>query len=135
VGHSPDVISEDWIDYRIDKKIINKVRAFEAAAEIYKVMRRDSRNGLSWTDMKSRFKEIIDTVGYDERIVKVDNLLMDNHLGSIPKYSKDDWIGEALDKKEGKITMRANFFNTDWYHFHQAAKVHFATVMNLIKEL
>jgi hypothetical protein len=135
VGHSPDVISEDWIDYRINKKIINKVRAFEAVAETYKIMRRDSRKGPVWTDMKARYKEIIDTFGYDERIAKVDSLVMDNQLGSIPKYSKDDWIGAALDKKEGKITMSADFFNMDWYHFHQAAKVHFATVMNLIKEL
>jgi hypothetical protein len=134
-GHSPDVISEDWIDYRINKKIINKERAFEAVAEIYKVMRGESGKGPAWTDMEVHYKEIIDTFGYDERISKVASLLIDHHLGSIPKYSKDDWIGAALDKKEGEISMSANFFNTDWYHFHQAAKVHFATVMNLIKEL
>jgi hypothetical protein len=47
----------------------------------------------------------------------------------------DDRIGAALDKKEGKITMSADFFNTDWYHFRQAAKVQFATAMTLVKEL
>lgn len=135
VGHAPDVISEDWIDYRIGKKIINKVRAFEAVAKIYKVMRRNSGNGPSWTDMKSRYKEIINTFGYDERIAKVAGLLIDNQLGPIPNYSKDDWIGAALDKREWKITMSPDFFNTNWYHFHRAAKVHFAIVMNLIKEL
>jgi hypothetical protein len=136
-GHSPDVISEDWIDYRIDKnkKIVNRVRAFEAVAEIYKVMRRDSGNGPTWTEIKPHYKEIIDAFGYDERISKIASLLMDNHLGPIPKYSKDDWIGAALDKKEGKINMSDDFFNTDWYHFHQAAKVHFAAAMDVIKEL
>ena len=135
VGHSPDVISEDWIDYRIDKKIINKVRAFEAVGEIYKVMREASGRGVDWTNIKVRYEEIIDTSGYDERIAKVANLLTDNGLGSIPDYSKDDWIGAALDKKDGKITMSADFFNRDWYHFHQAAKVHFAAAMDVIKEL
>jgi hypothetical protein len=134
-GHSPDVISEDWTDYRIDKKIINKERAFEAVSEIYKVMRGKSEKGPAWTDIEVHYNEIIETYGYDERISKVANLLINNHLGSIPKYSKDDWISAALDKKNGKITMSADFFNKDWYHFHQAAKVHFATVMNLIIEL
>lgn len=136
-GHSPDVISEDWIDYRLNKKekIINKVRSLEAVAEIYKVMRRDSGKGPVWTDMKSQYKEIVYTFGYDERISKVASLLIDNQLGSIPTYSKDDWIGAALDRQEGKISMSVGFFNTDWYHFHQAAKVHFAIAMNLIKNL
>ena len=98
-------------------------------------MRRDSGKGPVWTDIKARYKEIIDTFGYDERIAKVASLLIDDHLGSIPKYSKDDWIGAALDKKEREITMSADFFITDWYHFHQAAKVHFVTAMNLIKGL
>jgi hypothetical protein len=98
-------------------------------------MRGDSGKGPVWTDIESRYREIIDTSGYDERIAKVANLLMDKGLGSIPNYSKDDWIGAALDKKDGEIIMKADFFNKDWYYFHQAAKAHFATAMNVIKEL
>lgn len=52
---------------------------------------------------------------------------------SIPDYSKDDWIDAALDKDEKNVVMKANFTTTHWYNFHQAAKIHFANVMDLIK--
>lgn len=135
VGHAPDVISEDWIDYRIHEKIINKERAFEAVKAIYKRMRKDSNLGPTWTDIKAHYEEIIDTFDYNERIEKVAGLILNHQLGPIPNYSKDDWINKALDKKDGKIIMSTDFFQTHWYHFHQAAKIHFAIVMNLIKEL
>lgn len=135
VGHAPDVISEDWIDYRIHEKIINKERAFEAVKAIYKRMRKDSNLGPIWTDIKAHYEEIIDTFDYNERIEKVAGLILNHQLGPIPNYSKDDWINKALDKKDGKIIMSTDFFQTHWYHFHQAAKIHFAIVMNLIKEL
>ena len=53
----------------------------------------------------------------------------------VPKYSKHDWIDAALDREEEQIVMREGFEETDWYLFHQAAKVHFATVFELTKEL
>lgn len=135
VGHSPDAISEDWIDYRINKKINNRERAFEAVKEIYKRMRRESQQGPTWMDIKAHYKEIIYTFDYNERIAKVARLLIHHQLGPIPNYSKDDWINGALDQKDGKMVVSSNFFNSHWYHFHQAAKIHFARVMDLIKEL
>jgi len=134
-GHSPDVISEEWMDYRIDKKVNNKERAFEAVAEIYKAMRKESGTGPEWTDMKAHYRNIIDTVGYDKRIENVAGLLKNNNASQIPKYSEDDWIDAALSKEKEKVTMTKDFFNTDWYHFHQAAKVNFAIVIDAIKEL
>jgi len=134
-GHSPDVISEDWIDYRIDKKIDNRERAFSAVAEIYKAMREQSGKGAQWADVEKDYAEIINTFSYNARIEKVAALLRNKGLGEIDKYCKDDWIDAALDKSDAGVTMNPDFINSHWYKFHQAAKVHFATVMDLIKEL
>jgi hypothetical protein len=134
-GHSPDVISEDWIDYRIDKKIDNRERAFSAVAGIYKAMREQSGKGAQWADVEKDYAEIINTFSYNARIEKVAALLRDKGLGEIDKYCKDDWIDAALDKSDAGVTMDPDFINSHWYKFHQAAKVHFATVMDLIKEL
>jgi len=134
-GHSPDVISEDWIDYRIDKKVNNRERTLEATKEMYKALRENSGKGPDWSRIEKDYEKIIVTFGYDERIEKVAELLQNKRSGSIPNYSKDDWIDAALNKTGAGITMSAGFMTTDWYKFHQAAKSHFAVVMNLIKEL
>lgn len=135
VGHSPDVISEEWTDHRLHKKIKNRHRAFKATAEIYKSMRRKSGSGPLWKDLKRDFRQIINADGYDDRREKIDDLLTDHHVGTVPKYSKNDWIDAALDRKDGRIVMRRGFEETDWYHFHQAAKIQLAMVLNLTKAL
>jgi hypothetical protein len=39
------------------------------------------------------------------------------------------------DSKRDQIVMHEGFEETHWYRFHQAAKVQFATVLELTKEL
>lgn len=134
-GHSPDVISEEWSDHRIGKKIKNSDRAFKATAEIYKAMRRKFGSGPFWTDLRKDFRRIINADGYDDRRRKIDDLLTANHFGAVPRYSKNNWIDAALDITDGQIVMREGFEKTDWYHFHQAAKVQLALVLELTKTL
>jgi len=134
-GHAPDVISEDWTDHRLGEKIVNRKRAFRATAEIYKAMRRKAGSGPYWTEIQGDFRKIINATGYDDRKKKIDDLLTENGLGTVPKYSKDDWIDAALDRKKEQIVMHEGFEKTDWYRFHQAAKIQLATVLELIKEL
>ena len=134
-GHSPDVISEEWTDHRLDKKINNAKRAFTATGEIYKAMRRKSGSGPFWTDIKKDFKKIINAAGYDDRKNKIEDLLTESGLGALPRYDKSDWIDAALDRQGNQIVMHAGFEETHWYRFHQAAKVQFATVLELTKEL
>lgn len=135
-GHSPDVISETWTDHRLGISIVNSKRAFQATAEIYKALRRKSGKGPFWSDIQKDFKQIINTAGYDERIQKIADLISDKGLGTIPGYDKNKWIDEALDRKENEnLEMRPNFVGTPWYHFHQAAKIHFAQVMQLTQDL
>ena len=131
-GHSPDVISESWIDYRIDKNPIdNRQRAFAALETIYDVLCNRTKSGRAWGDLKTDFKNIIDAPDYDERIKRTSDLVG----GGIPKYSKDTWIDAALHKDGETCVLRQNFRETNWYHFHQAAKSHLAEVVNLIKEI
>lgn len=134
-GHSPDVISEDWTDHRLGNKIINRERALRATAEIYKAMRQKSGSGPYWSEIKKDFKQIIYATDYDDRKNKINDLMTEKGLGEIPKYSKNDWIDAALDRREEQIVMREGFEKSDWYRFHQAAKVQFAIVLELIKEL
>ena len=134
-GHSPDVISEEWTDHRLDKKINNAERAFTATGEIYKAMRRKSGVGPYWRDIKKEFRTIINAAGYDDRKNKIEDLLIESGLGALPKYDKNEWINAALDRKEEKIVMHQGFEETHWYRFHQAAKAQFALVLELTKEL
>jgi hypothetical protein len=134
-GHSPDVISEEWSDHRLGEKIKNRHRAFRATAKIYKAMRRKSGSGPFWTDLKKDFRQIINADGYDDRRRQIDDLLTENHFGTVPRYSKNKWIDAALDIKHGQVAMREGFEATDWYHFHQAAKVQLAGVLELTKAL
>lgn len=134
-GHSPDVISEQWTDHRIGEKIKNHHRAFRATAEIYKAMRRKSGSGPLWGDVRGDFKRIIRADGYDDRRMQIDDLLMENHYGPVPRYSKSDWIDAALDIKDDRVVLRKGFEDTDWYCFHQSAKVQLAVVLGLTKAL
>lgn len=134
-GHSPDVISEDWIDYRINRKICNRERAFAAVGEIYRVLRSASGKGPRWDELAREYEEIISTFEYDARIAQVAGLLQNSGLGEIPDYDKNEWIDTALGKNGGEITMTPDFRESHWYKFHQAAKIHFAMVIDLIKEL
>ena len=107
----------------------------KATAEIYKAMRRKSGFGPYWTEIQGDFRKIINAAGYDDRKKKIDGFLTENGLGIVPKYSKHDWIDAALDRNEEKVVMHEGFEKTNWYHFHQAAKLQFANVLELTKEL
>lgn len=98
-------------------------------------MRRNSGSGPYWTEIKSDFKQIINAKDYDDRNKKIEDLVTESRLGVVPKYSKHDWIDAALDREEEQIVMREGFEETDWYRFHQAAKIQFALVLELTKEL
>lgn len=133
-GHSPDVISEPWIDYRIGKDLVdNKQRAFEAAGTIYQAVQADTKQGSPWTAVESSFRNIVYAPDYDERIARIATLVG----GGIPKYDKDSWIDEALkkDKDEKSCELNPNYQQTHWYRFHQAAKAQLAQVMELIREI
>jgi len=135
-GHSPDVISEPWVDYRLGKNVIdNKERAFYAVREIYGNLQTKTRKGLPWSDVKTILQGIINSDGYDERIKATSAFLKNSGFGSIPDYSKDDWLDAALDKNGKDVVMKPDFTTTHWYNFHQAAKIHFANVMDLIKRI
>ncbi|NOX65055.1 MAG: hypothetical protein GXO85_04465 [Chlorobi bacterium] len=135
-GHAPDVISEPWIDYRFGNKTINnKERTLEDVKEIYTHLQRKTQKGFSWDDVKNAFKKIVDTEDYDERIKAIGNFLKESDYGQIPKYSKDTWIDDALEKNEEGIVLKPNFTASRWYNFHQAAKIHFGNVMGLVKEI
>ena len=134
-GHSPDVISEEWTDHRLGKTINNAKRAFTATGEIYKAMRRKSGIGPYWTDIRKDFKKIINAAGYVDRKNKIEDLLTESGLGALPKYDKNEWIDAALDRKGDEIVMHEGFEKTHWYRFNQAAKIQFATVLELTKEL
>jgi len=132
-GHSPDIISETWTDYRFGTgRIDNRERVFDAVREIFKNLQQRSQSGPSWRDVEKDFEDIINEIGYDERIKRISDFL---RLGerTIPDYSKDSWIDEALDKSGEEIIMKPDFTRTHWYRFHQAAKIHFAIAMDLIK--
>jgi hypothetical protein len=133
-GHSPDVISEPWIDYRINKDLVdNKQRAFAAAESIFTTLQANTKKGTPWSGVKDNFKGIIDAPDYDERIGRIATLVG----GGIPKYDKDTWIDEALtkDKSQKTCELNPNYQETRWYHFHQAAKAQLAEVVDLIKEI
>ncbi len=135
VGHAPDVISDSWTDHRLKKKIRNRDRAFVAVREIYKAMRSGSQKGPLWSEVKNGFKIIINASDYDDRKKKINSFLKKNSKGTVPKYKVNKWIDDALDKSGKEITLKSNFTSTNWYRFHQAAKIQFARVLDLIKEL
>ncbi len=134
-GHSPDVISDIWTDHRLGKKVNNQDRAFKATREIYKLLRNNSKKGPLWKDVNKSYRRIIKAESYDERIKEISDFLIDSNLGAIPSYSKDKWIDDALDRRDTEVVMKSDFERTHWYKFHQAAKIHFAYVLNLIKEI
>jgi len=136
VGHLPDIISESWTDYRFGgKKIDNQKRALEAAEAIYAPLQKISKKGPLWADVEAEVSTLIDAKDYDGRIAAISAYLIKNGHGPIPNYSKDQWIEAAIDKSGDELVMTANFTQTDWYFFHQAAKAHFAIVMDRVKEL
>jgi len=135
VGHSPDIISEKWTDYRLKKVIDNTGRAFEAIKVIFSKLREKTNTGPVWGDIEQDFKDIVNIADYDSRIKKIVEFVSNHNGGDIPRYSPDNWINEALNKTTDSVIMKSNFTNTNWYKFHQAAKKHFAFVMSLISDL
>ena len=135
VGHSPDIISETWTDNRAKEKVVNRVRALQAVGEIYQALRKKSGEGPKWGDIKPEYRKIMGADDYDDRKVKINALLQNNGLGAVPTYDKNSWIDDALDKNANEIVMQQGFENTHWHKFHLAAKKHFATVIELIKDI
>jgi len=135
-GHVPDIISESWTDFRFGtKKIDNRPRALEAVKEIYSALQKKFKKGPPWPEVEDTFHKIIYTKDYDQRVRKISDFLNENGLGPIPNYSKDIWIDAAIDKSGDELVMKPNFMKTDWYYFHQAAKVELVSVLGLIGEL
>ncbi len=131
-GHSPDVISEPWIDYRIGKTCIdNKARAFEAVRRMYVAVSSGTRAGKQWGDVESSFRQIIDAPDYDERVKQTSDLVG----GTIPNYSKDAWIDAALDREDEEWVVKPELTSTHWYKFQQAAKAQLAQVLELTKNI
>ena len=132
-GHSPDVISENWIDHRLgNMPVCNAQRAYDAAKTMYRTLSAHSKKGTPWKDVQSVFQKIMDEKDYDKRIAKISKLTGD----SIPNYNKNTWIDAALTKnKTGKVTIKRDFQKSDWYQFHQAAKAQLAQVAELTKAL
>ena len=77
----------------------------------------------------------MDANDYDDRKTKINALLHKNGLGEVPKYDKNSWIDDALDKSGNEVVMQPRFEDTHWHKFHLAAKAQFATVIELIKDL
>ncbi len=134
-GHSPDIISETWTDNRTKEKIVNRARALEAVGETYKALRKITNKGPMWGAIKPEFRNVINADDYDDRKQKINKLLKSKKLGEVPTYDKNTWIDAALDKQQNETVMHPGFEATNWYEFHQAAKAHFATVLDLTKEL
>jgi hypothetical protein len=136
VGHSPDIVSEVWTDFRLKpNKVDNRKRAFEATQEIFGQLWEKTKKEQSWQEVEDDFGKIIYTKDYDSRIKAISNFLIRSGEGPIPNYLKDSWIDAALDKSGDEVVMKPDFTMTDWYFFHQAAKVQLARVFDLIKEL
>jgi len=138
VGHSPDVIDEVWIDYRFgDGGVIvnNRERALKATKELYLAFRKKWGGGPNWSEIKKDLRRIVNTPGYDQRIEVIDQFLNDNHYGGIPRYNKNQWIDDALEREGHSFQLKENAHESHWYHFHQAAKDQFAYALNLIKDI
>lgn len=132
-GHLPDIINERWTDHRLKgegKNVDNRQRALEAIKAVYETLRKETGQGPSWGEVKSDFRTIIEIDCYDDRIGETSSL-----VGGTPFYSKNDWMEKALTQQGTEVELRPGFEKTDWYRFHQAAKVHLAWVADLIKEL
>jgi len=89
----------------------------------------------AWNDIKPNYRSIIYTASYDDRIAAISGFLADRGLGPIPCYSKDDWIGTALDRQDNEVVLKSDFQSSHWFKFHQAAKAQLAHVMDLTKDL
>ena len=132
-GHLPDIMNERWTDGRLKgegKNVDNRQRALEAIKAVYETLRKETGQGPSWGEVKGEFRTIIEIDGYDDRIGETSSL-----VGGTPFYSKNDWMEKALIQQGTEVALRPGFEKTDWYRFHQAAKVHLARVADLIKEL
>ena len=134
-GHSPDKISSEWRDIRLEKsksKIINRVRALEATKVIYQALRSAKKGPSYWTAVKKDFKKIINAEDYDDRKDRVKEYVNQPDL----KYEDDKWVEEAIEKNPDKDELKAclNFEDTHWFKFQQAAKANLAFVVDMLKQ-
>jgi hypothetical protein len=135
-GKAPDIISESWVDPRFGNgRIDNRERAFEAAREIFVHFQRRSHKGPSWRDVEDDFRTIMKAPDSKGRENRVKDFVRDHRNGPLPEYSRKSWVDEAIDRSGGERVLKPDFRTTHWYHFQQAAKVHLARVIDLIKEL
>lgn len=134
-GHAPDIISETWTDYRTKEKIDNKKRAQEAVAAIYASLAANPGTPPSWSKVQKDFKGFVGEKDYDARIRMIVAYLQTSYGETVAKYDQNRWINDALDKTGDEVKMKPNFNTTDWHHFHQAAKAHFALVMALVSDV
>ena len=103
----------------------------EATRLIYEEFRR-WRNGMpEWKDVEMDFNWIIDVDEYEDRLTAVREYVRDPNL----EYKKDNWVDEAIEMDGDDLRACKNFTQTDWYRFQQAAKMHLATVVNMLNTL
>ena len=134
VGHAPDEISVPWVDERLDKserKINNKERALEATKNIYQKFRSAAKGATYWSNVETDFRKIINADDYDDRKEMVRAYVNEPDL----RYIEDQWVDEAVNEEGGQLVGVANFGNTHWYKFQQAAKANLALVMNIMESL
>jgi hypothetical protein len=134
-GHSPDVISEIWTDYRLNKKIVNVERAYDAVRTIFRDLRKHSGTGPKWGDVRLTYQNILNVPDYDDRIRAMVDFTKSEAGVDIAKYDRDVWIEEALDVKDGETVMAPDFEHSHWHKFHQAAKDHFSHALTIITGL
>jgi hypothetical protein len=122
VGRVADILSETWTDFRLKLKADNRERGLQAAEKIYRALRRATQSGPAWKDIRADVRRIIECADYDRR-AGLSIALAKEQGAVVPAYNKSLWIDEALDRRGGRIVMRADFAGTHWYRFNEAARI------------
>ena len=142
VGDSPDMISDDWVDKRYNRreqKIKNTNRAHQAVEYIFRKLygykNPDNNVDDAWNNVKTEYDNFIlgtedqrDDFDYDARI---DALMAYLNLNS--KYDRSEWLKESLIFKEDKMQFEtkpgANFMTSNYWQFQMAAQSHISSVL------
>jgi len=142
VGDSPDMISDDWVDKRYNRreqKIKNTNRAIQAVEYIFRKLYsyKNPNNNVddAWNQIEPVYNDFIfgpenqrDEFDYNERI---EALIVYLNLNS--KYDRSKWLKESLIFKEEKMQFEAkpgaDFMNSDYWQFQMAAQSHISSVL------
>lgn len=135
-GKRPDILSERWVDPRFGGEVIhNAARGLEAAREIFVLLRMKSGRGPRWEEVEPEFMAILEAPDREDREARVRGFLESRGDGTFPPYSRWTWWNEVTAETSAGITLKPEFRGSHWYRFQEAAKVHLARVLALIKDL